>query len=242
MNMQIKSLQLKRALRSVLLVLLLNAVGMGKMYAQSFTVGDLNYQVNNDGVSVTVTGHVEGQSATGSLVIPEMVEYSGSTYSVTEIGYQAFYNCNSFTGDLAIPNSVTTIGNYAFNGCSGFTGSLTIPNSVTTIGSGAFQICSGLTSNLMIPNSVTTIGGYAFEGCSGFTGNLTIPNSVTTIGNWAFSNCSGFTGGLTISNSLTIIGNSTFSDCSGFTGSLDHPEFRDHHRQLGILRLQRLHR
>lgn len=36
--MNIKSLQLKRAFRSVLLVLLLSAAGLGKMYAQSFTV------------------------------------------------------------------------------------------------------------------------------------------------------------------------------------------------------------
>ena len=54
--MIIKSLQLKRALRSVLLVLLLSAVGMGKMDAQEFTAGDLNYSVNSDGASVTIMG------------------------------------------------------------------------------------------------------------------------------------------------------------------------------------------
>ena len=37
--MQVKDLQLKRALRIALLILLMNVVGMGKMYAQSFTVG-----------------------------------------------------------------------------------------------------------------------------------------------------------------------------------------------------------
>ena len=245
--MKRKTLQMKRALRSVLLVLLLSAAGMGKMYAQSFTVGDLNYQVNNDGVSVTVTGHVEGQSATGSLVIPEMVEYSGSNYSVTTIGEAAFYGCSGFTGSLTFPNSVITIGGSAFEGCSGFTGNLTIPNSVTTIDEYAFFICSGFTGGLTIgnsvttideaafygcsgftgsltfPNSVITIGGSAFEGCSGFTGNLTIPNSVTTIGEWAFRDCSGFTGSLTIGNSVTTIGGSAFRDCSGFMGSLTIP-------------------
>ena len=63
--MQVKDLQLKRALHIALLILLMNVVGMGKMYAQSFTVDDLNYQVNNDGISVTVTGHVDGQSQAG---------------------------------------------------------------------------------------------------------------------------------------------------------------------------------
>ena len=59
----------------------------------TFTVGDLNYRVNNDGVSVTVTGHVNGQGATGELNIPETVSYEGNDYAVTVIG-----NCAFLTG------------------------------------------------------------------------------------------------------------------------------------------------
>ena len=210
---------MKRALRSVLLVLLLSVAGMGKMDAQSFTVGDLNYFVNSDGTTVTVTGHVDGHSATGSLVIPEIVEYNSSTYSVTTISDYAFYGCSGFNGSLTISDSVTTIGEYTFYNCSGFTGSLTIPNSVTTIGEGAFSNCSGFTGSLTIPNSVTTIGDGAFSWC-GFTGSLVIPNSVSTIGGGAFSGCSGFTGDLVIPNSVTTIGSYAFLGCSGFTGSL----------------------
>ena len=142
-NMKAKDLRLKRALRTALLVLLLSAAGMGKMYAQSFTVGDLNYQVNNDGVSVTVTGHVDGQTATGSLVIPETVEHNGSTYTVNMIGNYAFSGCNGFTGGLSIPNSVTSIEYGAFSGCSGLTGDLNIPNSVISI-SGSSMCFHGL--------------------------------------------------------------------------------------------------
>ena len=218
--MKKRILQMKWTKRIVLIALLLGVAGLGKMYAQNFTVDDLNYQVNNDGVSVTVTGHVDGQSATGSLVIPETVEYNGSTYSVTRIGYLAFHNCSGLTGSLTIPNSVTMIDGWAFSGCSGFTGILTIGNSVTTIGEHAFSSCSGFSGDLDIPNSVTSIGNSAFSGCSGFTGSLTIPNSVTSIGNYAFSGCSGFTGGLTIGNSVTTIGESAFYGCIGFTGSL----------------------
>ena len=190
--MQTKSLQTKRVLRVALIVLLLCAVGTANALAQSFTVGDLNYSVNFDGTSVTVTGHVDGSSATGSLVIPETVEYNGSTYSVTSIGGSAFGGCSGFTGSLTIGNSVTSIGYAAFGGCSGFTGSLTIGNSVTTIGYSAFSGCSGFTGDLTIPNSVTTIDWDAFRGCSGFTGSLTIPNSVTKISERAFLGCSGF--------------------------------------------------
>ena len=157
-----KVLQLNKSFRVILFIILLNIVGMGKTIAQSFTVGDLRYSVNNDGVSVTVLGHVS-YDPSGELIIPETVAYDGNSYSVTSIGDDAFY------------------------GCSGFTGSLIIPNSVTSIGSGAFSECSGFSESLIIPNSVTQIGNYAFADCSGFTGSLTIPTPVTSIENGVFS-------------------------------------------------------
>ncbi len=183
----------------------------------------LTYSINPDGVSVTVTGHVDGTAATGPLVIPETKTINGVTYAVTAIGNNAFYGCSGLTGSLILPNSVTTIGNNAFRNCSGLTGNLTIPNSVTTIGNNAFYQCSGFTDSLSIGNSVTTIGTSAFYGCSGFTGSLTISNSVTEIGSSAFSGCSGFTGSLTIGNSVTTIGTYAFDNCSGLTGDLTIP-------------------
>ena len=191
--MKISFLQRKKTALVVLFVLLLSVAGMTNAVAQSFTVGNLNYSINEDGATVTVTGHVNGQNATGELVIPESVELYGTTYPVTVIGEYAFQYCNGLTGDLVIPNSVITIGNVAFLGCSGFTGSLVIPNSVITIGGFAFCNCSGFTGSLVIPNSVITIGGYAFSDCSGFTGVLTIPESLTSIGLLAFLRCSSFT-------------------------------------------------
>ncbi len=86
--MQNKTLQMERALRTVLLVLLLSVAGMGKMNAQDFTVDDLNYSINDDGTTVTVIGHAYGMGASGELVIPETVrEWEGSPmlYEVTAI-------------------------------------------------------------------------------------------------------------------------------------------------------------
>ncbi len=148
----------------------------------------------------------------GTITIPETVEYNDVTYSVTSIGDRAFYGCGSLTS-IEIPNSVTNIGDYAFSGCSGLT-SVTIPNSVTSIGNDAFRGCSGLTS-VEIPNSVTSIGDYAFSGCSGLT-SVTIPNSVTSIGVYAFWDCTGLTS-ITIPNSVTSIGGYAFYKCSGLT-------------------------
>ena len=185
--MSIKFLPLKRAVRTALLVLLMSAVGLTNAMAQSFTVGNLNYSVNSDGVSVTLTGHVDGYSASGPLVIPESVTYNGTAYTVTTIGWSAFYGCSGFTGSLTIPNSVTTIGSYAFWFCSGFTGSLTIPNSVTTIGNRAFSGCSGFTGSLTIGNSVTTIGDMAFSDGSGFSSLMSFAETPPSLGSYPFS-------------------------------------------------------
>lgn len=187
--MKTDSLQMKRALRTALLVLLLNVVGMAKTYAQTtFTVGDLTYSVNNnEGTSVTVTGHVDGTAATGTLTIPENVVYDGINYSVTKIGYYAFDNCSGLTGTLVIPNSITEIGWGAFQLCSGFNG-LSLGNSVSLIDDSAFNGCSGFIGNLVLPNSVTTIGSLAF-GCRNLSGVLQLPSSISIISEEAFYLC-----------------------------------------------------
>ena len=216
-----KDLLFKRALRSALLVLLLSVVGMEEGIAQSFTIGDLNYTVNSDGTTVTLTGPLYGtDDYSGSLNIPESVSYNGTDYAITAIGANAFNNCLGLT-ELTIGSSITTIGDWAFGGCSGLEGDLVIPNSVTTIGEGAFASC-GFTGTLTLPNSITTISNNAFASCWRFTGTLTIPNSVVTIGDWAFCFCEMFTG-LTIGNSVTTIGNNAFAICTGFSGSLVIP-------------------
>lgn len=182
-----KTLQMKRVLRTALLVMLLGAAGLGKMYAQNFTVGDLNYSVNSDGTTVTITGHKDGTAATGELDIPESVIYNGNSYSVSTIGDYSFGFCSGITGNLRIPNSITTIGEYAFDQCS-FEGNLIIPNSVTTIGVGAFLFSGFYGGTLALGNNLRTIGYSAFYGCY-FGGTLIIPSSVTSIGNSAFTYC-----------------------------------------------------
>ena len=231
--MKSRFLHMKRASRCVLFVLLLSAMELQKGYAE--TIGNLNYDLDRNALTATVTGHKNGQNATGSLVIPSTVTYTDyewvndhevpitRTYTVKTIKDNAFADCSGFTGSLTIPNSVTIIGERAFINCSGFTGSLTIDNSVTLIKHHAFAGCTGFTGSLTIPNSVTTIDSYAFDDCSGFTGSLTIPNSVTTIEYGVFAGCSGFTGSLTIPNSVTTIKCEAFAGCSGFTGSLTIP-------------------
>ena len=142
--------------------------------------------------------------------------------SVTEIGERAFENCTGLNGTLTLSSKLGKIGKYAFNGCTGFTGSLKLPSSLTNIGIAAFLNCKYFTS-LELPNALSVIPRSIFSGCEGLSGSLVIPNSVTEIGERAFLNCTGFNGTLTLSNKLETIGVLAFRGCSGFTGSLTLP-------------------
>ena len=174
-----------RLLATLLLTLTASAAS-----AYDFEVDGIYYNKNSDGTSVSVTYKDSNyNSYSGSVTIPSQVTHSGTPYSVTEIGRNAFIKCTGLTS-VDIPNSVTEIGFSAFSDCSGLT-SVTIGNSVTSIGNYAFSGCSGLKS-VTIPNSVTEIGAGAFKYCSGLT-SVTIGNSVTSIGNEAFKGCSGLT-------------------------------------------------
>ena len=159
--------------------------------------------------------------------IPKLAFYNNNSLtgdlvipnSVTEIGEQAFWNCTGLNGTLTLSSKLGKIGQYAFNGCTGFTGSLKLPSSVTTIGQSAFSGCKSFTK-LELSNTLSVIPEEAFRGCVGLSGSLVIPDGVKEIGNRAFSDCKGFNGTLTLSNKLKTIGELAFYGCSGFTGSL----------------------
>ena len=168
--------------------------------AYDFMAGDIAYNRNSDGKSVTVTYQNNSSpsysSLSGAINIPESVTYSGKTYSVTSIGSSAFYGCSGLTS-VNISDIVQwcaiEFGNYDANPLyyahhlylnGSEVTDLIIPNSVTEIGWDAFSGCTGLKS-VTIGNSVTSIGNYAFWECSGLT-SVTIGNSVTSIGEYAF--------------------------------------------------------
>ena len=68
---------------------------------------------NFSGTNATVTyATTSYNSYSGDISIPASVSYNNTRYSVTEIGYRAFYNCRNLTS-VIIPNSVKTISHYA---------------------------------------------------------------------------------------------------------------------------------
>ena len=147
--------------------------------AQNFTDGGLNYSVNSDNTSVTVTGRTTGNTNT-EIGIPDTASDGTTTFDVTIIGNQAFV-FNELTS-VTIGNSVITIGDRAFD--TNQLTSVTIPNSVTSIGNQAFT--NNQLMELIIPDSVITIGDRAFD--INPLDSVTIGNSVTTIGFAAFFN------------------------------------------------------
>lgn len=163
------------------------------LLSYDFMEGGLAYKILEDGTSVAVTCENNTSpryySLSGNVSIPSTVTHEGTTYTVTEIGSYAFYECENITS-ITIPNSVKIIRYYAFYKCSGLT-TLRIPNSVTSIDVGVFRNCVGLTS-VTIPASVVSIGNQAFQRCTALT-SVTIPASVINLGNQAFAACSGLT-------------------------------------------------
>ena len=107
-------------------------------FAYDFSVDGIYYVINSDGKTVYVTyKDLNYNSYSGSVVIPSTVTFSGTTYSVTSIGDEAFRECSGLT-TVTIPNSVTSIGESAFEDCMGLT-SVSFGNSVTSIVFKAFN-------------------------------------------------------------------------------------------------------
>lgn len=160
--------------------------------AYDFKVGNLCYNKNSDGKTVTVTheNSIEGYtSLSGAVSIPSKVTNNGTSYTVTAIDSWTFRKCSGITS-VTVPNTVTTIGDRAFDSCTGMT-SITLGSSLTTIGAYVFCDCTSLTS-LTIPNSVTTIKGSTFLDCTALK-SITIGTGVTSMGYRSFSTCTALT-------------------------------------------------
>ena len=154
-------------------------------FAQTtFTVDKLNYVVNEDGATATVTGHVDSYEAQGEVNIPEKVQFDEKEYVVTAIGTSAFESHYLLT-KLTLPNTLTKIGDAAFQYCQNIEGELVIPNSVTVIGYGAFACCDHF-EKLVVGTAVDSIADQAFNSCLGLTDTLFIPSNVRSIGSNTF--------------------------------------------------------
>lgn len=209
--------------------------------AYDFEAGGIYYNITGDNTVEVTSG--DDYNYKGDIAIPNSISHDSKEYSVTGIGYRAFYWCKDLSS-IDISTNVISVGEEAFYYTS--LTSINIPANVTSIGKAALGDCYELTSiivakenrvydsrndcnaiietnsntlvhgckNTVIPSSVTSIGDYAFASCYGLT-SINIPSNVTSIGEWAFHNCG--LKSINIPSNVTTIGNRAFSMCSDLT-------------------------
>lgn len=176
-----------------------------------FTVSGIKYTVISATApfTVKVVGHTVASG--NAITIPETVTNASTTYTVTAIGNNAFYE--STITSVSLPSSLITIEQNAFEDTSSLTTvTFALPSSLTTIELSAFS-GTGITS-ITIPNSVTTFGSRVFNGCYSLT-SVTLPNMITSIPEGMFWNCP--LTSITIPSTVTSVGPNAFNGCTALT-------------------------
>ena len=164
---------------------------------------ELNSRFEADGLWYKVTGENTVQlirnpaettgynnpypNAPAELVIPETVtnDETGKTYTVTTIGYQAFFLCSQITS-VTLPDTIRVIGDYAFQTSwsqSAIT-SMDLPEGLEEIGVYALN---DIQVDFKLPASLKRIGNYAFNN-TGIT-EVHFGDAIEAVGDRAFFGC-----------------------------------------------------
>ncbi len=145
-------------------------------FANGVEIGGIHYILDekNATASVTCTGEIETvflplfpittseSDYKGQITIPDKVTYSGKTYNVTAVSWEAFKDCTQLTR-VSLHDKIRSIGENAFFGCTNLS-SITFANSgLKEIGDQAFKNCNSL-KEIILPKTLKEIGSSAFEG------------------------------------------------------------------------------
>lgn len=130
--------------------------------------------------------------------------------TITSIGDEAFYNCQSLTNIEGLDKcNLKSIGSAAFSNCKALENLDFSQSTFTNVPSKAFNGCSAL-AKITLPNTLTTIGGYAFYACYGIP-QLDLSNTaLTTLENYALYQMRETTK-LSLPDSISNIGTHAFS-------------------------------
>jgi len=215
-----------------IITLVLAAVALLAVHAQTFTVDDIAYTVS-DGNNVTVTDYTGSAS---DVTIPQTVENDGVTYTVTVLGEECF-KWNSVV-NVTLPSTITRIEKSAFNytdlasinlpegleyiGAYAFYGvdltSIDIPGTCVTIADDAFAACRSL-ATVTFHDGTQNIGTSAFYRCA--ITSVDVPEGVTEL-NKTFMSCDKLTE-VTLPSTLRVLGDGTFNGCTSLA-SVSMPE------------------
>ena len=179
-----------------------------------FVKNGIYYNITGENTVEVTSDNEDGGTYSGSVTIPETVNYNGKSYTVTAIGYGAFESCTNLTA-ISLPSTITEIDNMAFYKCTNLT-NITLPMGLTRLGNYAFYSCMNL-GNVEIPPTVTSLGTYVFADCcsENFT-EIVVPHSVTSMEYGVFYGCTYLTK-VTIGSGVTYIGDREFYNCPALT-------------------------
>ncbi len=178
-------------------------------------IDDSPYNSNSD---YCIPEHAfQGKSSLISIMLPD---------NLKAIGYRAFSDCKSLSGNISFPEGLETIAAGAFINCTNLS-SISFPSTLVTLGQengwlysdGAFANCTGLCCEIVIPEKMESIGPHTFQGDSGLYGQIYLPESLRFLGEAAFRGCNGLSGSLKIPHNINQIPDECFWYC-GFGGTL----------------------
>lgn len=177
------------------------------MKALTFTYSGLNYTVLSDNEkTVKIKSPVSREIE--KLIIPTSVSYESQTYTVVEIGADAFEDCVNLK-EVEMPNTITILGYQTFGYCKALT-SIKLSESLTELPEECFTHCYSLES-ISLPESVTILGQECFDSCTKLK-NVGLPSKLLRIRQAAFYNCKSLEE-IYLPSSLNYIGVWAFENC-----------------------------
>ncbi len=157
----------KKAMITMCSAVMLMGISVVGVNAATVEVGDFTIDRSYSyGSYTTKVKSYNGKG--GDIVLPTEAEFSGTTYTITEVG-SAFKDNDTITG-VTIPEGYTDIGTEAFSGCTTLKKAV-IPGSVDTISSSAFLGCTALDTVNFEDDTASslTINAGAFANCTSLT-------------------------------------------------------------------------
>lgn len=157
----------KKAMITMCSAVMLMGISVVGVNAATVEVGD--FTIDRSYSSGSYTTKVKSYNGKGGdIVLPTEAEFSGTTYTITEVG-SAFKDNDTITG-VTIPEGYTDIGTEAFSGCTALKKAV-IPGSVDTISSSAFLGCTALDTVDFAEDTASslTINAGAFANCTSLT-------------------------------------------------------------------------
>ncbi len=144
-------------------------MGISAVGANAATVEVGDFTIDRSYSSGSYTTKVKSYNGKGGdIVLPTEAEFSGTTYTITEVG-SAFKDNDTITG-VTIPEGYTDIGTEAFSGCTALKKAV-IPGSVNMISTSAFLCCTALDTVDFAEDTASslTINAGAFVNCTSLT-------------------------------------------------------------------------